>query len=144
MRVFQLRDLHNNEEIGMDRYCKNKVRYATNIHVRRDDRRFILRSYMTDVCAFDVSTGVLMFNGAYSRSTTAHIGAFFNLIVWNYDNRLTPILDAFTAVYLNEKIKSNREFFDRIEWINCKNGNYCIKEKRGTDDKEMKRVYRYR
>lgn len=143
MTHFTMFDLQDGQYIGMDRHCRRKVSYYTNVHVRREGNTFILRSYCTDVCEFNPVRGVIRFYGAYSRSTVAHIGAFFNLIVWNYDNRLTPILDAFTAVYLNEKIKSNREFFDLIRMIDFKRGIYSVLEKRSGETEYSRHIYRY-
>lgn len=141
--TFYIDELKDGQEIGMNKLRTRKVHYNTNVHVRREGDKFILRSYSTDVCSFDLDRGLISFNGAYSRSTVTHIGGFFNLIVRNFDSNKTPILDAFSAVYINERIKSATGFYDSIKWINLKLGKYCVWERRSSEEDYKDRVYCY-
>lgn len=139
--AFYINELRDGQEIGMNKLCTRKVSYYTNVHVRREGNRFILRSYSTDVCSYE--DGRFEFNGAYSHSTVIHIGGFFNLIVRNFDSNKTPILDAFSSTYMNERIKSCTDFYDRIKWIDCNLRRYCVNEKRSSETEYKDRVYCY-
>ena len=143
MKHFTMFDLQDGQYIGMDRYCRCKVSYYTNIHVRREGNTFILRSYWTDVCEFNPVRGVIRFYGAYSRSTVAHINAFMSQMTTHYGSMNCPMWEIVNRVILNEKFKSCTEFFDLIRMIDFKRGIYSVLEKRSGETEYSRHIYRY-
>lgn len=139
--AFYINELRNGQEIGMNKLCTRKVSYYTNVHVRREGNRFILRSYSTDVCSYE--DGRFEFNGAYSRSTVIHIGGFIGCIMRGFNCKGYSLIDAFINVRSNENIKSCTNFYDRIKWIDFNLGKYCVNEKRSSETEYKDRVYCY-
>lgn len=143
MTRFNIFDLQDGQYIGMDRNCRRKVSYYTNVHVRREGNTFILRSYCTDVCEFNPVRGLIRFKGAYSRSTVAHINAFMSQLTAHYSSADCPMWESVNRVVLNEKFKSCTELFDLVRWIDFKRGIYCVLEKRSGETEYSKHFYRY-
>ena len=139
--TFYIDELKDGQEIGMNKLCTRKVHYNTNVHVRREGDKFILRSYSTDVCSYE--NGRFEFNGSYSRSTVTHIGSFIDNITHCFNCRDFSLFNAFVRVRLNEKIKTCTDFYDRIKWIDINSGKYCVFERRSSESDYKDRVYCY-
>lgn len=134
--TYYINNLKDGEEVGMNRTCDEKVRYYTNVHVRRVGDVYILRSYYTDVCFYH--NGRFEFNGAYSPSTCRHIKGFIDNVceTFNLNQKV------FNDVMTNENIKSGREFYDRIRKVNINEGYYTVNEKRQSDTDYHERSYK--
>lgn len=139
--TYYINNQKDGEEVGMNRTCDEKVRYYTNIHVRREGNKFILRSYWTDVCSYE--DGRFEFNGAYSPSTCRHIHGFISNVLACFNCAGYSLWGAIHNVQFNENIKSGREFYDSIKWIDFNSGKYCVREKRSSETQYFDRVYCY-
>lgn len=78
-----------------------------------------LYSYDTKVATYDKQTDTLYFTGSYSRTTVRHLLEFcVQQVPWFETWRL--------MIEVNERINSAREFFDRVQSVDCTNHKYTV------------------